>query len=59
MSDSDRDAENDYRRKKMLVCHHAKQMSILSSNAANIVQKYRASWLLKADPRTSILSGFG
>jgi len=59
MSDSDSDAENDYQRKRRLVCHHAKQMSILYSNAASILEKYSASWLLKAEPRTSILSGFG
>jgi hypothetical protein len=34
-------------------------MCILLSNAANIVQKYSTNWLLKAEPRTSILSGFG
>ena len=59
MSDSDSDAEHDYQRKKKLVCHHAKQMVFLASNAANIVEKYGASWLWKAEPRTSILSGFG
>src|SRR4051812_15992266 len=59
MSDSDSDAENDYQMKRRLVCHHAKQMTILSSNAANIVGRYCTSWLLKAEPRTSILSGFG
>ncbi|XP_024310800.1 uncharacterized protein LOC112268853 isoform X1 [Brachypodium distachyon] len=34
-------------------------MSIMSANAASITRKYCASWLLKAEPRTSILSGFG
>lgn len=58
-SDSDNEAANAYEMKKHVVFHHARQMSIMSSNAASIAGKYCASWLLKAKPRTSILSGFG
>ena len=58
-SDSDSDDDNHYDMKKRMVCHHAKKMSIVCSGATNIVGKYCKNWVMKADPRTSILSGFG
>ena len=58
-SDSDSDDANDYQMKKMLVCHRAKEISLLCSNGAHIAAKFSANWLLKAEARTSVLTGFG
>lgn len=58
-SDSDSDDENYYEMKKRIVCAHAQEMNILYLSASTIFEKYRVSWMMKADPRTSILTGFG
>jgi hypothetical protein len=58
-SDSDSDDDKYYEMKKKMVCHHAQKMSIICSGASNVVGKYCENWVIKAAPRTSILSGFG
>jgi hypothetical protein len=42
-----------------MFCHQAQKMSIIYSGASNIAQKYYGNWVIKAAPKTSILSGFG
>ena len=58
-SDSDSDDENYYEMKKRMVSAHAQEMNIMYLSASTIFEKYCDSWVMKADPRTSILSGFG
>jgi hypothetical protein len=58
-SDNESEDDNSYEKKKQLVCHHVRKMSNIVASASIIVGKYCDSWVLKADPRTSILSGFG
>ena len=55
---TDSDDDNRYEMKKMMVCHHAKKMRDTCLNALTIFGKYCESWVFKAEPRTSILSGF-
>ena len=57
--DSDSDDEKYYEMKKIMVRAHAQEMNIMYMSASTIFEKYCDSWVMKADPRTSILSGFG
>lgn len=58
-SESDSEDDNSYRMKRRMICHRAKEISITCSNAAHIAAKFSGNWLLKAEARTSVLSGFG
>ena len=58
-SDSDSEDYNYYEMKKILVCQRAWNISTMCSSVSIIIGKYCDSWVMKADPRTSILSGFG
>ncbi|KAM3318532.1 hypothetical protein ACQJBY_035974 [Aegilops geniculata] len=57
-SDSDNDSDN-YEERKKRVCHHVQSMSNIYAGASTLAGKYCDNYLIKADPRTSILSGFG
>ena len=56
--DTDSDDDNRYEMNKMLASHNAKKMRATCFNASSIFGKYFESWVFKAEPRTSILSGF-
>ena len=55
-SDSDVNSEDEM---EMIVCQHVQAMNVLYMGAASIAGKYCTTYLDKADPRTSILSGMG
>ncbi|XP_003572253.1 protein ALP1-like [Brachypodium distachyon] len=57
---SDCESDDDsYEIKRRRVYHHAEEISVMSSAAATIAGKYCEIWVMKAEPRKSILSGFG
>ena len=58
-SDSESDNENYYEMKKRMIRAHAQEMNIMYLSASTIFGKYCDNWVMKANPRTSILSGFG
>ncbi|XP_044378843.1 uncharacterized protein [Triticum aestivum] len=58
-SDSDSEDDNSYETMRNLVMHQQHNMNMLCSGAAVIFGKYCESWVMKAEPRKSILSGFG
>ncbi|XP_044320622.1 uncharacterized protein [Triticum aestivum] len=57
-SDSESDDDTNYERKKVMVLQYQHDMAMLYSAMSSIVGKYCKSWVMKADPRTSRLSGF-
>ena len=54
-SDSDSDGEE----RSEVVMRHVQAMNVLYVDAATIVEKYCETYIEKAAPRTSILSGMG
>ena len=57
--DDDSDDDNQYELKKKLICLHSEHMSVICEGATKIVGKYCSSWIMKNEPRKSILTGFG
>ncbi|KAM3193779.1 hypothetical protein ACQJBY_070420 [Aegilops geniculata] len=57
--DDDSDDDNQYELKKKLICLHSEHMSVICEGATKIVGKYCTSWIMKNEPRKSILTGFG
>jgi hypothetical protein len=57
-SDSESDDDANYERKKIMVFQYQHDMVMRCSGVSSIVGKYCRSWIMKAEPRTSRLSGF-
>ncbi|KAM3311200.1 hypothetical protein ACQJBY_031707 [Aegilops geniculata] len=57
-SDSESDDDTNYERKKIMVLQYQHDMDMRCSGVSSIVGKYCKSWVMKAEPRTSRLTGF-
>ena len=59
MSSDSEDGSDCYEERKKRICHHVQSMSNIYAGASTLAGKYCDNYLIKADPRNSILSGFG